>query len=73
MKGDTKSFHCSSTSLRRSPKSEFLLCATLSRSPHVSYGLNLGWGDLYKNVYGFGGDRLRDILQISSRAHMGRS
>ena len=30
----------------------------------ISYGLNLGWGDLDKTINDFGGDLLRDILQI---------
>ena len=37
---------------------------------HMSYGLNVGWGEnrgLYRVL---GGDLLRDVLQISSRAHI---
>ena len=36
----------------------------------MSYGLNLG-GGTYRGLYGvWGGTYLRDILQISSRAHI---
>ena len=38
----------------------------------MSYGLNLGWGGPIGDYIGFwGGTFLRDILQISSRAHVG--
>ena len=34
------------------------------------FGLNLGWGGPMGDYMGFWGHRLRDILQIQSRAHV---
>ena len=52
---------CSSPTVR--PK---LVNSKLNPKPdaYMTYGLNVDWGDLLGTVSGFGGDLVRDKLQI---------